>query len=151
MNKAIWSFVFLTLLPLELKADLQSGFFNPYRATGTPVDFESLSPVMRKWYVPQTLLYLYGWKTYDYTNYARDNYQRYVNLFLEGDRYYDLYGNYITRGWRIYDWHQEHPLDFGSSIFKNPRFNSWFNRVLISSASKGQFYTALRVIFKSCG
>ena len=145
MNKAIWFFVFLTLLPLELRADLQSGFFNPYRATGTPVDFESLSPVMRKWYVPQTLLYLYGWKTYEYTNYARDNYQRYVNLFLEGDRYYDLYGNYITRGWRIYDWHQEHPLDFGSSIFKNPRFNSWFNRVLISSASKGQFYTALTV------
>ena len=52
--------------------------------------------MLRKWYVPQTLLYLYGWKTYEYTNYARDNYQRYVNLFLEGDRYYDLYGNYIT-------------------------------------------------------
>ena len=65
MNKAIWFFVLLALLPLELKADLQSGFFNPYRATGTPVDFESLSPVLRKWYVPQTLLYLYGWKTYE--------------------------------------------------------------------------------------
>ena len=126
-------------------AQLQSGFFDPYMAVGSPVTFETLSPTVRQWYLPQTLYYLYGWKNYEYTNYARENYERYVDIFIEGDRYYDLYGNFITRGWRVYDWKQEQPGDFGSSILKNPRFRSWFNNVLISSASKGQFHYSLTI------
>ncbi|NKB70273.1 MAG: hypothetical protein GKR89_24650 [Candidatus Latescibacteria bacterium] len=145
MRRAIWVMASIVLLPLTVRAELQYGFFDPYKAVGSPVSFETLSPAVRKWYLPQTLQYLYGWKNHQSTNYARDNYQRYTDIFLEGDRFYDLYGNFITRGWRIYDWRQEQPLDFGSSILKSSRFASFFSRLLISSANKGQFHTSLVV------
>jgi len=133
------------LLPADSRADLAAGFFDPYAATGPRISVEALNPALRKWYLPQTLYHLYGWKNSEYTNYARDQYERYVDILLEGDRYYDLYGNYITRGWRIYEWNQEHPTEFGSGIFKAPEFSSWFNRLLISSTSRGQFHTTLTI------
>ena len=145
MRKAFWALVGLFLAPPMLQADLQYGFFDPHKATGTPTSLESLSPTLRKWYLPQTLYQLYDWKPYEYTNYARDNYERYTDIFLEGDRWYDLYGNFVTRGWRIYDWRQEQPLDFGSGVLKNRRFAQFFNRLLVSSAQKGQFYTSLTI------
>ena len=144
-SKIITTAVLSLLFAVEGWADLSAGFFNPYAATGPRTSTETLSPALRKWYLPQTLYQLYGWKNWEYTNYARDQYERYVDILLEGDRYYDLYGNYITRGWRIYEWDQEHPTEFGSSVFKAPEFGSWFNRLLISSASRGQFHTTLTV------
>ena len=36
-------------------------------------------------------------------------------------------------------------MQFGSSIFKDPRFNNWFNAVTISSDSQGQFYYSITV------
>ncbi|MBI4530580.1 MAG: hypothetical protein HY709_03570, partial [Candidatus Latescibacteria bacterium] len=126
-------------------AGLETGFFNPYLTTGPRIAFNTMTPVVRKWYLPQTLYYLYDWKNWEYTNYARENYQRYVDVFTEGTRFYDLYGNYVTKGWRIYDWTQDQPTVFGSSIWKAPQFASWFNRLLISSASKGQFYVSLSI------
>ena len=127
------------------QAGLEAGFFNPYITMGPRISSETITPVLRKWVLPQTLYYLYGWKNWEYTNYARDRYERYTDIWLEGNRHYDMYGNYVTRGWRIYEWNQEQPLEFGSSIFKAPEFGSWFDRLLISSASKGQYYTALTI------
>ena len=105
-SKIISTAVLSLLLAIEGWADLSAGFFNPYAATGPRTSTETLSPALRKWFLPQTLYQLYGWKNWEYTNYARDQYERYVDILLEGDRYYDLYGNYITRGWRIYEWDQ---------------------------------------------
>ena len=58
---------------------------------------------------------------------------------------YDVYGNYITQGWLVYDWTEDYPEDNGSIITKNPRFRSWFNNLLVSSSHSGQFYSALMV------
>lgn len=126
-------------------AEIEMGFFNPYVTTGPRISPETLAPTLRKWYLPQTLYYLYGWKGWEYTNYARNTYRRYVDIELEGDRFYDIYGNYITKGWNIYNWKQEYPRDFGSGIFKHPSFSRWFDRLLISSSSKGQYYMALTI------
>ena len=100
MRKSLGVLVAAALLPWEVGADLQTGFFDAFRTTGTPETFQTLSPTVRKWYLPQTLYYLYGWKNHEYTNYSRENYSRYVDIFLEGDRYYDVYGNFITRAGR---------------------------------------------------
>ena len=137
--------LFLFLVESLRAEGLAAGFFNPYIATGVRISPETITPTLRKWYLPQTLYHLYGWKNWEYTNYARDNYQRYVDILLEGDRFYDLYGNYITRGWRIYEWNQEHAIEFGSGIYKAPEFGSWFSRVVISSASKGQYHMAITI------
>jgi hypothetical protein len=105
----------------------------------------ALAPNRRKWYLPQNLYYEYQWRGWEYSNYARDNYQRYVNISLEGDRNYNLFGNYINRGWKIYDWTETSPLRQGSEVLKATRFSRWFNSLVISSASHGQYHTSLTV------
>ena len=102
-------------------------------------------PSVRKWYLPQRLYSLYDWRQEQYSNYARDHYERYTEVFLEGSPFYDVYGNYITQGWLVYDWTEDYPEDNGSIITKNPRFRSWFNNLLVSSSHSGQFYSALMV------
>ena len=110
-----------------------------YEPVGSGVLFDALDPAVRRWYVPQELFLLYRWKQWEYTNYARDHYQRYLSPDIEGDYFYDLYGSFITKGWLIYDWRQQQPQQFGSAIFKDPRFGSWFNRLVISSDRSGQY------------
>ena len=51
----------------------------------------------------------------EYSNYARDHYQRYVSAIREGDYYYDLYGNLVTRGWLVFNNSQTQP---GSSALR---------------------------------
>ncbi len=114
-----------------------------YEPRGPGVIFDALDPALKKWYVPQELYELYGWQQWEYSNYARSQYQRYVGTDREGDPFYDLYGNYLTRGWLIWDWNQSQPGQFGSSLYKDPRFAGWFSRVLVSSDSKGQFHYAI--------
>ena len=114
-----------------------------YEPRGPKVLYDALDPALKKWYVPQELYELYGWQPWEYSNYAREQYQRYVNTDREGDPFYDLYGNYLTRGWLVYDWNQSQPGQFGSSLYKDPRFASWFSSVLVSSDSKGQFHYAI--------
>ena len=116
-----------------------------YEPVGSGVLFDALDPAVQRWYVPQELFLLYRWKQWEYTNYARDHYQRYVNSDIEGDYFYDLYGSFISRGWLIYDWRQQQPQQFGSALFKDPRFGSWFNRLVISSDQKGQYHLALTI------
>lgn len=107
--------------------------------------FDPLVPTLRKWYVPQDLYYIYNWGGYKYTNYARTPYQRYVGTELEGRGQYDIFGNWITRGWSIYQWRQEQPLAFGSTVFKDGRFSSWFNNLVVASDAKGQYFTSLTI------
>ena len=147
MRRSLLSIIFLTLFLADyaLGAGLESGFFSPYTTTGVRISPETITPALRKWYLPQTLYDIYGWKNWEYTNYSRDHYQRYTDIVLQGQRFYDIYGNYITRGWEVYDWTQEHPAEFGSGIKKSIEFGSWFNRVLISSASRGQFNMSLTI------
>ncbi len=107
--------------------------------------FDPLIPTLRKWYVPQDLYYIYDWGGYKYTNYAKEPYERYVSTQLEGLGQYDIFGNYITRGWRVYEWRQQQPLAFGSTVFKDARFGQWFQNLVVASDSKGQYFTSLTV------
>ena len=116
-----------------------------FEPTGPGVLFGSLDPAVKKWYVPQELFREYQWKQWEYSNYARDHYQRYVSTNLEGDYFYDIYGSYITRGWLIYDWSQTQPQQGGSNLFKTARFQSFFSNLVIASDQKGQHNLAITI------
>ena len=113
--------------------------------TGPGVLCDALDPALRKWYVSQELFAEYQWKQWEYSNYARQNYQRYVSTSLAGDFFYDLYGNYVTRGWLIYDWQQINPQPFGSTLTKTGLFRAWFNNLVVASDHKGQYHYAITV------
>ena len=125
--------------------NIQRGGKVSFEPTGPGVLFDALDPALRKWYVPQELYAEYQWKQWEYSNYARDNYQRYVSTSLEGDFFYDLYGNYVTRGWLIYDWQQINPQPFGSTLTKTGLFRAWFNNLVVASDHKGQYHYAITV------
>ncbi|MFH1568208.1 MAG: hypothetical protein ABIL09_09440 [Gemmatimonadota bacterium] len=116
-----------------------------YEPTGPGVLFDALDPAVRKWYVPQELYNEYRWRQWEYTNYARDRYERYVETSLQGDYFYDIYGGFITRGWLVYDWRQDRPQQFGSTVFKTNRYKDWFNNVVVASDSKGQYFYTLTI------
>ena len=124
---------------------IQRGGRVSFEPTGPGVLFDALDPSVRKWYVPQELYAEYRWKQWEYSNYARRAYQRYVSTALEGEYHYDLYGNFLTRGWLIYDWRQENPQPFGSSLEKSQRFGSWFNNLVVASDHKGQYHYNITV------
>lgn len=108
--------------------------------------FDSLIPTLRKWYVPQGLYHLYHWGGYKYTNYAQETYQRYMSPHLEGQALYDPFGNFITRGWRIYQWEQKQPLSqLGSTILKDRHFRAWFQDLIVAAGSRDQYYTSLTI------
>jgi hypothetical protein len=116
-----------------------------FEPTGPGVVFDALDPVLRKWYVPQELYAEYGWQPREYSNYSRDLYQRYVSTAQEGEYFYDVYGNYLMRGWLVYDWRQENPQPFGSAVEKSSRFSSWFSNLVIASDHKGQYHYAVTI------
>ncbi|MGB0605919.1 MAG: hypothetical protein ACPGRY_13230, partial [Candidatus Latescibacterota bacterium] len=116
-----------------------------YEPTGSGVLFDALDPAVKKWYIPQELFNEYQWRQQDYTNYARQNYERYVSTTQEGYYFYDLYGNYITRGQLIYDWRISAPQTAGSNLFKTTNFAGWFSSVVIASDQKGQYAYALTI------
>ncbi|MDP6018952.1 MAG: hypothetical protein QGI32_22880 [Candidatus Latescibacteria bacterium] len=123
--------------------DIKRGGRVSFEPTGPGVLFDALDPVVRKWYIPQELFAEYGWRQREYANYARDNYQRYVSTAREGNYFYDVYGNFLTRGWLILDWRQQNPQPFGSTLFKDGRFGGWFNNVVVASDHKGQYHYAI--------
>ena len=116
-----------------------------YEPVGPGVLFDALDPSVKKWYIPQELFNEYQWRQQDYTNYARRHFERYVSTSQEGDYFYDLYGNYITRGQLVYDWSVAAPQTAGSSLFKTPFFSSWFSSLVIASDQKGQYSYALTI------
>ena len=71
-----------------------------FEPRGSGVLFDALDPAIKKWYVPQELYAEYQWKQWEYTNYARNNYQRYVNTVLEGSDFYDFFGNFVNHSFK---------------------------------------------------
>ena len=126
-------------------ATVQRGGRVSFEPTGPGVLFDALDPALRKWYVPQELYAEYQWKQWEYSNYARRNYQRYVSTSLEGDYWYDAYGNLLTRGWLVYDWRQQNSAPFGSVVEKTGRFSGWFSSLAVASDHKGQYHLAVTV------
>ena len=124
---------------------VQRGGRTTFAPQGAGVLFDALDPAVRRWYIPQELYNEYRWQQWDYSNYARRHYQRYVDTALEGDYFYDFFGNYVGRGWLIYNNDQRQPLQKGNQLFKDARFRSWFSNVVIASDSKGQYHYALTI------
>ena len=116
-----------------------------YEPLGPGVLFDALDPAVKKWYIPQELFNEYQWRQQDYTNYARRHYEKYVGTTLEGEYFYDLYGNFLTRGQLVYDWRVSTPQTAGSNLFKTNFFSGWFGSVVIASDSKGQYSYALTI------
>ena len=117
-----------------------------FAATGQSVLMESVDPTVKRWYLPQELFGEYGRRQWQYTNYARERYLRYIDRGQEGSYFYDNYGNLITRGWLVYDWRQTQARTVESSqLTKQGRYTSWFNRLIISSDHIGDFSSSLMV------
>ena len=116
------------------------------RATGPAIGMTAMDPTVRRWYLPQELFSEYGRQQGGYTNYARERYLRYQSAFQEGQYYYDVYGDFITRGWLIYDWRQTQPLSFESSeVTKSDRYASWFQRLVVSSDAGGDYSYSITI------
>ena len=124
---------------------VRKGGLVSFEPQGPGVMFGALDPAQRKWYVPQELYNEYGWKQWEYSNYAREQYQRYVNTTREGDFYYDLYGNQVTHGWLIFNNSLSQPKQFGSSVLKASSFDGWFSGLVVSSDAKGQHFYAMSI------
>ena len=124
---------------------IQRGGEVSFEPRGPGVLFGALDPAVQRWYVPQELYYEFRWRQWEYSNYARDQYQRYINTNLEGDYFYDFFGNYINRGWLVYDWRQDQPQELGSGIFKGSQFEQFFSSVTVSGDSRGQYSYAITV------
>lgn len=117
-----------------------------YPAQGVKVKMEALDPTLMRWYLPQELYQETGRQQSAYTNYAREPYRRYLDSNLEGNYFYDSYGNLVTRGWRIYDWRQTQPSSFEtSSLTKSSQYVAWFRRVVVSSDVKGDYYYSVTI------
>ena len=50
---------------------VQRGGAVSYEPRGPGVLFGALDPAVKKWYVPQELYVDYGWRQWEYSNYAR--------------------------------------------------------------------------------
>jgi len=116
-----------------------------FEPQGPGILFDALDPAVRKWYVPQELYNEYQWKHWEYTNYARSRYENYVATSLEGDYFYDLYGGFVTRGWLVFDWTVTEPLARGNRLLKTERFGDFFNSLVVSADSRGQYYWSATV------
>ena len=105
-----------------------------YSSVGAAVDMDVLDPTVMRWYMPQELFSEHGRRQWSYTNYAREPYRRYLDRNLDGNYFYDAYGDFITRGYLVYDWRQTQPRAFeSSSVTKTGRYAGWFDRLIISS------------------
>ena len=78
---------------------VQRGGAVSFEPTGPGVLFGALDPAIKKWYVPQELYTDYGWRQWEYSNYARTPYERYVNTTREGDYFYGYDSDYGIGGY----------------------------------------------------
>ena len=117
-----------------------------YYATAPSMQGASFAPSLKRWYMPQEIASEHRWQ-WQYTNYARDKYRRYFSPQQEGDYFYDIYGRYLSKGWLVYDWRQRQPTSSqGSGVLKpSGRYDRWFNKLLISTDSKGQHYLGVTI------
>ena len=140
---------YVAIVAVVLSGDIANGqrlgFVTGREPHGVDVYDMAMTPSMRKWQYPQSLYNFYRWTGEEYSNYARENYERYVSTELEGFRTYDMYGNYIPRGFEIFDWTIDSPATSGSIVRKGPKYSSWFSNLVVSSMSKGQFYSSMTI------
>ncbi len=120
-----------------------------YSTSGVPIYTHALDPTVHRWYVPATMFAELGRSQWEYTNFARprDRYRRYTDRDLAGAYFYDVYGNLTTRGWLVYDWRQSQPqISESSSITQaGGRYDTWFNRLVISSDRKGEYAVSVLI------
>ena len=114
-------------------------------AAGISVLGYSMDPMLRKVYVPQMMLPEYRWGGWTYTNYAKYPYTRYVDPEQEGEWFYDLYGNFLAKGWLLYDWHQTQPRQDGSSLLKTLWYSTVFRSLVIGGDARGDYAYTLSV------
>jgi hypothetical protein len=108
------------------------------RPQGPSVIMGVVEPRMAKRYVSQELYQEHGWQSWQYTNYAAERYNRYVDPALWGDSFYDSYGNFLTRGWLLYEWTEDHPrVSESSSVLKRPEYDGLVKSLIIASDTKG--------------
>ncbi len=124
---------------------VQRGGRTTFEPQGSGVLFNAIDPAVKKWYISQELYNEYRWKQWEYSNYARSQYQRYVNIALEGNYFYDFFGNFVNRGWLIFNNSQSQPLQRGNELFKDSRFKNWFNSLLVASDSKGEYFYGITI------
>ena len=116
-------------------------------------DIEDVAPELHKVYVPFHLPDYERYPRYlNGTNYSTDIYRRYVNNALEGDEWYDQFGNHLGRGWLVYNWEQNQPLRNGSFIRKAPAgqgatnaYAQFFQNLVIASDGHGSNHYRLMV------
>ena len=116
-----------------------------FQPTGAGVLFNALDPTVQRWFVPQELYDEFQWRQWEHTNYSSIPYRRYVNTNIEGDYFYDFFGDYVSHGWLVYDWRQDQPQGSGSAVFKGEQFEAWFSSLAISSDGRGQNSYAITV------
>ena len=117
--------------------------FPPY---GPGVDTGLLDPMLRKQYLPQEIRHEYRWRTWQTTNYAVDSFKRYLSPRLQGEYHYDNFGNYLTRGWLVYDWTEDRPrTSEGSRILRTDNYSSFFSNLIIAADQKGQYSYAVTI------
>ena len=157
--KSGWLLSSLSLLALTASAgaqDLYGGRLGSrlgeevfYSNSGVPIYTDALDPSIHRWYVPPSMFAETGRTQWQSTNFARpeDRYRRYTSQNLEGDYFYDVYGNLATRGWLVYDWRQSQPQISESSVISQVagRYDSWFNRLVISTDRKGDYAVSILV------
>ena len=114
---------------------------------------EDVAPEVHKVYVPIHLpeYHRYRWYATD-TRYARDFYRRYLNRQLEGDEWYDSFGNHLGRGWLVYSWEQQQSLRNGSFLRKSPAnptatnpYSAFFQNLVIASDGHGSHRMRLMI------
>ncbi len=107
---------------------------------------ERIAPEVHKWYAPRHLAESYArpWYVTD-ARYARQLYRRYVDLLLEGDEWYDTFGNPLGRGWLVYTWEQVQVQRNGSFLSKGPTslgrtnaYRQFFQNLVIASDGDGR-------------
>ena len=116
-----------------------------YAPQGIGIRFDALDPSLRKWYIPQELFPEYQWRQWTTTNYAKMHYLRYFPYGYEGDSFYDMYGNLVTKGWLIYDWRHTQNQEFGSGLLQGNRYGGWFGNLVIAGDSKGEYHFRLTI------
>ena len=117
--------------------------FRPY---GPGVDTDLLDPMLRKQYLPQEIRHEHRWRTWQTTNYAVDSYWRYLSPLQQGEYHYDSFGNFLTRGWLIYDWTEDRPrTSEGSRILRTSNYSGFFSNLIIAADQKGQYSYAVTI------
>jgi len=117
-----------------------------YRTEGPGTLLGNIDPLVQKRYLPQELYQEYRWQSWEYTNYANTRYKRYLEPRSWGDDFYDVYGNFLTRGWLVYDWTEEHPrISESSSVLKRSEYSGFFNKLIMAADQKGQYSFSIMV------